>query len=290
MMKARSVVQSIVIVASVHPCLTASESQPHYHQGKLTKYEVGPPSVLLSARDESRLRAGRAVMQAVVADDGHSHRLIMVQDVPVPSNIAMGRIMDLNKYDQMVSGVDGNVVYASASSAAGLQTVKSEYRISACHLRLKYFVEHTYDPNARCMTFHLDYSRRSDLDDTVGYWYVLPTGRTSCRVYYSCECKLRGWVPAPVYNLLTKEALKKATTWVSTESIKEWRDSRAANEAVLHFVTNIRDSLNSVRLPPPPSFASKWVAERRQAVVRFVSSARSLAPPRDPQLLSASSM
>ena len=59
------------------------------------------------------------------------------------------------------------------------------------------------------MTFHLDYSRRSDIDDTVGYWYVAPEGRASCRVYYSCECKLRGWVPAPVYNMLTKEALKK---------------------------------------------------------------------------------
>jgi hypothetical protein len=59
------------------------------------------------------------------------------------------------------------------------------------------------------MTFNLDYSRRSDIDDTVGYWFVEPTGRASCRVFYSCECKLRGWVPTPVYNMLTKEALKK---------------------------------------------------------------------------------
>ena len=62
------------------------------------------------------------------------------------------------------------------------------------------------------MTFHLDYSRRSDLDDSVGYWYVEPTGRTTSRVFYSCECKLRGWVPPPVYSLLTKEALTKVCT------------------------------------------------------------------------------
>jgi len=119
----------------------------------------------------------------------------------------------------------------------------------------------------------LDYGRRSDLDDTVGYWYVSPTGRTKCRVYYSCECKLRGWVPGPVYNLLTKEALKKATVWVNAESVKEWRDSRSgvANQAVAQFVENVRGSLNALKLPQPPTLASKWMDGRRQAAVRFVS-------------------
>ena len=43
----------------------------------------------------------------------------------------------------------------------------------------------------------------------MGYWYVEPDGKQSCRVFYSCECKLRGWVPGPVLNVLQKEALKK---------------------------------------------------------------------------------
>lgn len=80
------------------------------------------------------------------------------------------------------------------------------------HLKLQYYMTHYFDPKERCMTFHLDYSRRSDLDDSVGYWYVEPTGRTTSRVFYSCECKLRGWVPPPVYSLLTKEALTKVCT------------------------------------------------------------------------------
>merc|ERR1719460_65586 len=76
------------------------------------------------------------------------------------------------------------------------------------------------------MTFKLDYGKRSDIDDSVGYWYVEPTGRANCRVFYSCECKLRGWVPGPVYNMLTKEALKGATSWVNAESLKEWKASK----------------------------------------------------------------
>ena len=70
--------------------LAASEAQPHDHQGKLTPYQIGPPSLLLSSSDEARLQSGKAVMQAIVSDDAQSRRLIMVQDIPAPSSIVMG--------------------------------------------------------------------------------------------------------------------------------------------------------------------------------------------------------
>ena len=70
------------------------------------------------------------------------------------------------------------------------------------------------------MVFRLDYARRSDLDDTVGYWFVDSTDRSSCRVFYSCECKLRGWVPTPVYNMLTKEALKKVRPTADARALR----------------------------------------------------------------------
>ena len=68
----------------------ASDAQPHYHRGRLTPYQLGPPSLLLSARDEDRLRTGRPVMQALVAEDGLTRRMIMVQDIPVPSSVVLG--------------------------------------------------------------------------------------------------------------------------------------------------------------------------------------------------------
>jgi hypothetical protein len=107
--------------------------------------------------------------------------------------------------------------------------------------------------------------------------YVEPTGRAACRVYYSCECKLRGWVPPPVYNILTKEALKKATTWVDRESVREWRASRSglANEALVHFVSNLREGAANMRLPQAPRFVDNWVSDRRQAAIRFASNVRS---------------
>lgn len=213
--------------------------------------------------------------------------------------------MDLDAYDHMVSGVDSCVTYASNDESGGVKCVKSAYDISAMGMKFKYFVEHMYDPKAQCMVFRLDYGKRSDLDDTVGYWYVDNRGRTSCRVYYSCECKLRGWVPGPVYNMststlveprlsmvlalmhahsqtrlsrsgpiraVTKEALKKATLWVSHEAIKEWRSSRT--HPLVAFVGNVRESLReslgNLQLPQQP----RWIEEGKERAVLFVSALR----------------
>jgi len=74
----------------VTAALAASESQKHYHQGKLARYDIGSPSLLLSASDEARLRSGRAVQQALDSDDGASRRLIMVQDIKAPCAVVLG--------------------------------------------------------------------------------------------------------------------------------------------------------------------------------------------------------
>ena len=188
------------------------------------------------------------------------------------------------KYDQMVSGVNHCANYAQCDDG-GLRTIKSAYQIQALHMKFNYFMEHTYDPAQQCLTFHLDYDRKSDLDDSVGYWYVQPTSPDACRVYYSCECKLRGWVPGPVYDMLTKKALQQATTWVSAESLKEWdgmRDGRGRHgNGMVRFVGAMRDSLDGAadRLPllrrlQPPGDAVRWVDARRRDAVRFVSSPR----------------
>ena len=77
--------------------LGASDSQSHYHKGKLARYDIGPPSLLLSASDESRLRSGRSVQQALPGEDGVSQRLIMVQDIKAPCNIVLGCVPVANQ-------------------------------------------------------------------------------------------------------------------------------------------------------------------------------------------------
>ena len=247
--------------------LAAAENdahRPHYHQGKLTKYEIGPPSIQLSADDEERLLAGETLQQALVQEDGVSRRLLMVKDIKAPPSIVTGRIVDIDGYPRMVKGCDRTSTYeVSTAARPGCQTVKTRYDIHALHMKFTYYMVHHYDPDARCMVFQLDYDRRSDLDDSVGYWYIQPRGPEvrcdvpaptvhtghahekhtltrcpalaplpqECRVYYSCATRLRTWVPGPVYALMTKQALRQATTWLDIESVKAWQAEQARRAA-----------------------------------------------------------
>jgi len=67
----------------------------------------------------------------------------------------------------------------------------------------------------------------------------------------------------------------QATTWVSHESIKEWRTTRHQDprEQFALFVNNVRDSVEQMKLAPlqPPLFVNNWVNARKRAAVRFVS-------------------
>ena len=68
------------------------------------------------------------------------------------------------------------------------------------------------------MTWTLDYQKTSDFDDVSGHWHLdeAPGGKT--RVYYACDIKLKGAVPGPILNYISKAALKQATSWVKKES------------------------------------------------------------------------
>jgi len=260
----------LALALSAPLILAATEEQRHYHRGKLTKYKIGPPSLLLSDADEERLKGGHAVMQALVAEDG-SRRMISVQDIKAPADVVMGRIVDFEKYDQMVQGVNSCVNYVSAETAEGIKVLKSRYTIHAAHLKMTYFMEHRYDPEQHCVVFHLDYERQSDLDDSVGYWYAQPRGPAECRVFYSTECKLRGWVPGPVYSLLTKKALGQATTWVSAEALKEWslqQRGLSPNQRLVRFVSNVRSSLLQ---PAAHEGAAGLLSRGRRTAVRFAN-------------------
>ena len=72
------------------------------------------------------------------------------------------------------------------------------------------------------MTWRLDYDKSSDIDDVSGHWHLEdhPTKPKCTRVYYACDLKLKGAVPGPVVNYVSKSALKVATGWVKKESEK----------------------------------------------------------------------
>ena len=271
----------LVVLGSV---LAADETMKHYHNGKLPKYELSAPSIMLSAGDEEVLNNGKALMQVIVQADG-KRRLLMVRDVAAPAWVVMDRILDFPAYPRMVKGCDALVPYRDTRER-GLRVMDAMYEIHAGPMNFKYYMHHEVDEKQRCVTFHLDYDRQSDLDDSVGYWYVQPTGAEVCRVYYSCDTTLRGWVPAPVYTLLGKTALKQTTTWVNEEALKEWQKLSRKRGAgrLLAGLRGLGDSfgrlpsptqLKPPRLPPLPKLPPLRLGQPKQDATSHVASVRS---------------
>jgi hypothetical protein len=81
---------------------------------------------------------------------------------------------------------------------------------------------HKYTAEKDSVTWTLDYDKTSDFDDVSGHWHVEqhPEKPDWTRVFYACDVKLKGAVPKPIANYLSKSALKTATGWVKKESEK----------------------------------------------------------------------
>lgn len=92
--------------------------------------------------------------------------------------------------------------------------------LSVVVTKMEFFIRHQYYPSKNSLTWTLDYSRQSDIDDSCGFWYVIPhpSKPNWTRVYYSVEVSMFDWVPKVVIDILSKKALTEATGWVKKHS------------------------------------------------------------------------
>ena len=112
-------------------------------------------------------------------------------------------------------------VYATPAIADGVIYVRfdSENKYAGPS---SWFARHDYPKtNERQWgTWTLDYHRRSDLDDSVGYWRVMPLedDPEHSLVIYSATLKLKSKVPGFIVGIIVKARLKQATVWVKEQS------------------------------------------------------------------------
>jgi hypothetical protein len=113
--------------------------------------------------------------------------------------------------------------------------LRTRYVLSIIGFKLEYFVRHLYRPSIRTLTWTLDYDRQSDLEDTAGYWSVVPLDKEGkvgdwSRVFYSVDLRIPAWVPQLVVNILNTQALTTATAWVKTQSERAYQTSALSGE------------------------------------------------------------
>jgi len=190
----------------------ASATEPHPHQGKGTKF-TDPPRAALSAADLVRLKQGKAVRKQVVLDSGG--RGISVMDVRAEPGEVWAVIIDYAAYPEWIEQAEEAETYRRTESEIFVRFLLEVFTFD-----VEYYIRHVYEPEKGRLTWSLDYTKRSDFDDSTGYWLVYPApdhpGFT--RVEYSVDLRLMGWVPGIIESMLADKGLEQATTWVKKQA------------------------------------------------------------------------
>lgn len=197
----------------LHTAVAADAARPHEHQGIVKPYVGAPAPVPLTADDEAKLASGQMVMkQAQTGNGGHAVAFMNINATP---DRVWSRIVNYPMYPAWVDNVEVCEIYKKEGSKIFVR-----FGLSVMGIGVEYFIKHDYRPDQGYLTWTLDYSRQSDLDDSVGYWRVtpLPNDPTKSRLEYSVDIRFKGWIPGFVQNYLTSKGLTNAVAWVKKQS------------------------------------------------------------------------
>lgn len=212
---------AVILLAAVCVAATAfaaDASKPHPHKGTLKPYPRPPAPVVLTDKDRARLEDGKSVMRQTEGEAGG--RGLAIFRVHAPPDLAWATINDFPSYPQYIDEVKEIEVYKKQGGIIDVRFLVSSWGVS-----IAYFIHHDYDMQNRWGTWTLDYSRESDLDDSVGFWRVTPVeGHDDwSQVEYSVDIAIKGWVPGFVRGMLVDNGLKAATSWVKVQSEKRYK-------------------------------------------------------------------
>jgi hypothetical protein len=202
---------SLIVLAFT--AFAADASVAHPHKGVVTAYRGAPPTVTLSEADKATLAAGKVLLKQQQVESGG--RGVAMMDIHAAPERIWSKITDYAHYPQMVD----KVAECSTYRVSGDHTF-TRFVLSVMGTKVEYFIDHTVRPDLGYLTWTLDYSRKSDLDDSVGYWRITPltSSPVLTRLEYSVDIRFTGYVPGFVADMISRKGLTDATSWVKRES------------------------------------------------------------------------
>jgi len=196
----------------------------HPHRGKAKPFVISElpsiiPDVITDEKAREILDAGKQYQTKL--RKGQYGRGIVVQNVNAPTDLVWSTILDFDNYKERVPKTIESEIYEIKELSDGQKRILVRMVVGWPLLKLQVFFNHLYDPQNNALIWTLDYDRKSDFDDSVGFWYVLPHSEQpdskSC-VFYSVEGSMFSWVPGFVVDFMSRQALTDATEWVKKYS------------------------------------------------------------------------
>lgn len=196
------------------PSMAANPNSAHPHTGVATKF-TNPQKATLSASEKTTLSQGKAVLKQV--QEGNGGRGVAIFDVSASEQDVWNVITSFKNYTSYIDELAKCERYGTNSNE-----ILVDFVISSWGFDVQYYVKHDYQPTKGYMTWTLDYTRESDLDDSTGYWLVYPSplDPNKTRVEYSVDLRIKGWVPGFIQTMLAETGVENATKWVKREAEK----------------------------------------------------------------------
>ena len=194
------------------PAFAASADEPHPHRGVLPPIASAPTAVVLTAEEREQLKRGEHVERHTKSEQGGSG--VAVQYINASPEVIWATILSYHRYTDWVKNVVGCSVYRKEGT-----TLYVDMETSLIGFRNRVFTKNAVRKDQGYMSWTLDYDRKSDVNDLVGYWRVQPVegmpGVT--RLEHSNSISIRG-VPGFLVNYMTRDALSDGTAWVKREA------------------------------------------------------------------------
>ncbi len=193
---------------------------PHGHNGILNPFTTAPDSVSISAKEQSNLDAGNVVLQTILDESTGVGRGVAVQYVEATETTVWSTILNYPKYTDWVDNVVESSVYKTEKSGK-TDIWHVELISSMMFVKFGVYTINYINKPENYMHWTLDYERKSDAHDLVGYWRVeqISDNPIITRVDYATQMSVKG-VPDFFADYLTKDALINGTKWVKREAEK----------------------------------------------------------------------
>ena len=196
-------------------------TRAHAHKGIFRRLSPGSPQsagLRMTAAARKRLLESTQPESSVMAlpesptSPKGTMRCSSIQLVHAPVSAIWETLIDLPRYPKFVGGISAVEPYSTRKTLTGGQLFCAHYTLCVGPLyKVKYFVEHRHEPLQKSMVWQLDYSRSSDVYDSVGYWHVEPVDEKRCIVYYTQDSLLPSWIPLPLKKSFTNAAMRACT-------------------------------------------------------------------------------
>lgn len=187
----------------------------HGHDGIISPYDGEPPAVILNSTEQASIEQGVPVYKELAIRG--AKRGVAVFRVNARADTVWAVIKDFELYPQWISDLQETEIYRRENGYVYVRFRASHWLRSST----VWYARHYYPSgDENWGTWTLDYNRRSDLDDSVGFWRVLPveTEPEKSDVVYSASLKLKGWVAGFLESSLVRKGLKQATQWVKQQA------------------------------------------------------------------------